>query len=97
MKVVCAEGFNLNIRLISEWGSRFFQCPAPCSSAGNDLQYPLLSVSPVVIFGGLLPAGDYVFCFGVDMSPNAVLDSPLYYDFVQVHVTLDSAEHDNCS
>ena len=49
-------------------------------------QYPLLSVSPVEILNGTLPAGDYAFYFGVDMSPNAVLDSPLYFDFVQVHV-----------
>ena len=27
------------------------------------------------------------FYFVVDMSPNGVFDSPLYYDFVQVHVT----------
>jgi hypothetical protein len=50
-------------------------------------QYPLFSVSPVEIYNGLLPDGDYVFYFGVDLSPNGDLDSPLYYDYVQVHVT----------
>ena len=49
-------------------------------------QYPLISVSPVEIFNGSLPVGDYAFYFAVDMSPNGVLDSPFYYDFVQVHV-----------
>jgi hypothetical protein len=49
-------------------------------------QYPLVSVPPVEIFKGSLPAGDYAFYFAVDMSPNGVLDSPFYYDFVQVHV-----------
>ncbi len=47
---------------------------------------PLLRITPVEIYNGYLPVGDYAFYFGVDMSPNGVLDSPLYYDFVQVHV-----------
>jgi cellulose 1,4-beta-cellobiosidase len=34
-----------------------------------------------------LPVGDYTFFFGVDMTPNRKLDSPLYYNAVQVHVT----------
>jgi hypothetical protein len=51
------------------------------------IQYPLLFFSPIEIFNGLLSVGDYVFLFGVDMSPNGALDSPLYYDYVQVHVT----------
>ena len=49
-------------------------------------QYPLFGVSPVEIYNGSLPKGDYEFYFGVDMSPNGALDSPLYYDFVQVHI-----------
>jgi hypothetical protein len=49
-------------------------------------QYPLFSFSPVNIFNSVLPFGVYAFYFGVDMSPNGILDSPLYYDFVQVHV-----------
>ena len=49
-------------------------------------QYPLVSVSPVEIYKGSLPAGDYAFYFGVDTSSNGVLDSPLYYDSVQIHV-----------
>jgi len=49
-------------------------------------QYPLFSVSPVEIYKGSLPFGDYTFYFGVDMNPNGILDLPLYYDYVQVHV-----------
>ncbi|MBI5591362.1 MAG: peptidase C1 [Deltaproteobacteria bacterium] len=50
-------------------------------------QYPLFSISPPVeIYSSSLPVGDYVFYFAVDMNPNGILDSPLYYDFVQVHV-----------
>jgi len=33
-----------------------------------------------------LAVGEHVFCFGVDTSPNGVLDLPLYYDCVQVNV-----------
>jgi hypothetical protein len=50
------------------------------------IQYQLFGISPIEIVNGLLPAGDYAFYFVVDMSPNGVLDSPFYYDFVQVHV-----------
>ena len=50
-------------------------------------QYPLFGLTPVEIYNGSLPKGDYEFYFGVDMSPNGTLDSPLYYDFVQVHVS----------
>ena len=49
-------------------------------------QYPLISVSPVEIYNGLLPVGDYDFYFAVDMNPNGIFDSPFYYDFVQIHV-----------
>jgi hypothetical protein len=49
-------------------------------------QYPLVSLSPVEIYIGSLPVGDYAFYFAVDMSPNSALDTPLYYDFVQVHI-----------
>ncbi|MBI5593901.1 MAG: DUF1566 domain-containing protein [Deltaproteobacteria bacterium] len=50
------------------------------------VQYPLFDLSPLNIFEGSLPAGDYEFYFGVDTSPNGLLDLPLYYDFVQVRV-----------
>jgi hypothetical protein len=50
------------------------------------IQYPLIDLSPAEVVNGSLPAGDYDFIFGVDLSPNGVLDLPLYYDFVQVHV-----------
>jgi len=50
-------------------------------------QYPLVSMSPVVnIYNVSLPAGDYAYYFGVDMSPNGILDSPLYYDVIEVNV-----------
>jgi len=51
-------------------------------------QSPLFSISPaVVIYSSTLPVGDYAFYFLVDMSPNGIIDSPFYYDSVQVHVT----------
>ncbi|MFH0996565.1 MAG: DUF1566 domain-containing protein [Pseudomonadota bacterium] len=49
-------------------------------------QHPLFRVSPVVIYSSTLPVGDYSFYFLVDMSPNGIIVSPLYYDVVQVHV-----------
>ena len=49
-------------------------------------QYPLFSISPVEIYSAPLSVGDYAFYFLVDMSPNGIVDSPFYYDFVQVHV-----------
>ncbi len=52
-------------------------------------QYPLFSVSPVEIYSASLSAGDYAFYFLVDMSPDDIVNSPYYYDFVQVHVTSD--------
>ncbi|MCX5881285.1 MAG: M20/M25/M40 family metallo-hydrolase [Deltaproteobacteria bacterium] len=52
-------------------------------------QYPLFSVSPVEIYSASLSAGDYAFYFLVYMNPNAIVDSPYYYDFVQVHVAPD--------
>ncbi len=47
---------------------------------------PLVSVAPVEIFNGYLPAGDYTFYVGVDLTPDGKIDSPIYYDHVQVHV-----------
>ena len=49
-------------------------------------QAPLGSVPPVVIFNGTLKDGNYAFYFGVDTTPDGVLDSPLYYDCVLVNV-----------
>ena len=51
------------------------------------MQYPLLKIEPVEVFNGYLPVGDYTFYLAVDMSPDGILDEPLYYDGVQVHVT----------
>lgn len=58
-------------------------------SPGIDLffQYTLFGFSSVEIYNGLLPAGDYIFFFGIDLTPDGMLNSPIYYDFVQVHVT----------
>jgi len=47
---------------------------------------PLFYIAPVEILNGYLPVGDYAFYFAVDLSPNGLLDSPIYYDGVQVHV-----------
>ncbi|MEI6258638.1 MAG: M20/M25/M40 family metallo-hydrolase [Deltaproteobacteria bacterium] len=49
-------------------------------------QYPLFSISPVEIYSAPLSVGDYAFYFLVDMNTNGIVDSPFYYDFVQVHV-----------
>ncbi|MFH0998432.1 MAG: DUF1566 domain-containing protein [Pseudomonadota bacterium] len=49
-------------------------------------QYPLFGISQVNIFYSALPVGDYAFYFLVDMNPNGILDSPFYYDSVEVHV-----------
>ncbi len=52
------------------------------------LQWPLTTIPPVVIFNGYFTtAGDYAFYFAVDTTPNGILDTPLYYQGVQVHVT----------
>jgi len=48
--------------------------------------FSLIDVPSVEIFSGYPPVGDYIFYFAVDMTPNGVLDQPLYYDWVQVHV-----------
>jgi len=58
-------------------------------SAGINMlaQYPLLQIGPSEVFNGYLPVGDYTFYLAVDMSPDGILNQPLYYDGVQVHVT----------
>jgi hypothetical protein len=50
------------------------------------LQFPLFPFSGLEMFNGLLPVGDYAFYFGVDTTPDNVLNSPLLYDWVEVHV-----------
>lgn len=50
-------------------------------------QFLLFNVSNFEIFNGSLPAGDYIFYFGVDLNPNGVADSPLLYDSIQVQIT----------
>lgn len=50
------------------------------------IQYPLLTVSPVEIYSGFLPVGDHVFYFAVDMTPNNILDAPLFSDYVVISV-----------
>jgi hypothetical protein len=49
-------------------------------------QYPLVAFSPEEILNEVLPEGGYVFYFGVDMSPNGILDSQLFFDSVKVYV-----------
>lgn len=50
------------------------------------LQFPLFPFSGLEMFNGLLPVGDYAFYFGVDTTPDNVLNTPLVYDWVEVHV-----------
>ena len=50
------------------------------------IQYPLETVSPALIYSGLLPVGSYVIYVGVDTTPDDILDEPLYYDYVEIHV-----------
>jgi len=50
-------------------------------------QFPLFSFPATGIFYQYLYPGKYVFYFGVDISPNWVLYSPLYYDWVIVQVS----------
>jgi len=51
------------------------------------MTYPLFTVPFVEVFNDYLSVGDYAFYFAVDMTPNGILDLPIYADVVQVHVT----------
>ena len=57
-------------------------------SAGliTGLQFPMFNFSGLEMLRSTLTVGDYVFYFGVDTSPDNILDSPLAYDWVEVHV-----------
>ncbi|MBI5593359.1 MAG: hypothetical protein HY881_23125 [Deltaproteobacteria bacterium] len=50
------------------------------------IQLPLFGFSGLEMFRSTLPVGDYVFYFGVDTTPDNVLNSPLIYDSVEIHV-----------
>jgi hypothetical protein len=50
------------------------------------LQFPLFGFSGLEMFNGILPVGDYVYYFGVDTTADNVLNSPLLYDWVEIHV-----------
>ncbi|MEI6260895.1 MAG: hypothetical protein WCR46_13460 [Deltaproteobacteria bacterium] len=50
------------------------------------MQTHLFTLPAFEVLNMNLPVGDYTFFFGVDMTPNRKLDSPLYYSDVQVHV-----------
>ncbi len=53
----------------------------------SSLQYPLFEFCPVEISRQALPAGEHVFCLGVDMVPNGTLDADsLFFDCAQVSV-----------
>lgn len=56
------------------------------------MTYPVTDVPLVEIFNSNIAAGDYAFYFGVDMTPNGILDLPLFYDAVQVHVENPSSK-----
>jgi hypothetical protein len=50
-------------------------------------QGPLFDLSPFGVLGMTLPEGSYTFYFGVDTNINGIVDSPLYYDSVEVNIT----------
>ena len=50
------------------------------------IQLPLFGFSGLEMFNGSLPAGVYVFYFGVDTTPDDVLNSPIIYDSVEINV-----------
>jgi hypothetical protein len=75
------------------WGP-YTLTPSGWSPGINMLaQYPLIKTGSAEVFNGYLPVGDYTFYSAVDMSPDGILDEPLYYDGVKVHVTPDKMEH----
>ena len=79
----------------ADWWVLFFRAPNSWYSMTTGgwvtgisplFQWPLVTIPSVPIVQGYLPAGDYMFYFAVDTTPNGILDTPLYYQGVQVHV-----------
>ncbi len=50
-------------------------------------QYPIFSLPSTSILYQYLSPGSHVFYFGVDITPNGIPDSPIFYDSVQVYVS----------
>jgi hypothetical protein len=50
------------------------------------IQIPLTNIPSFNIYNGLMPIGDYTFYFGVDESPDGILNQPLFYNAVNVQV-----------
>ena len=44
------------------------------------IQLPLMDLPSVPVFSGILPAGNYIFYFGVDSTPDGTLNAPIWYD-----------------
>ena len=72
--------------LSTPWGPYSLTLNGLISGIKPLVKSPLFNTNPVEILNGYLPAGDYTFYFAVDLSPNGLLDAPLYYDGVLVHV-----------
>lgn len=53
---------------------------SPCLQAG------LFQVPSTEVLNMAMPAGDYTFYFGIDGSPDGSLNSPLWFDYVNVSV-----------
>ncbi len=53
---------------------------SPCFQGG------LFQVPSTEVLNAALSAGDYTFYFGIDGSPNGILNNPLWFDFVNVSV-----------
>jgi hypothetical protein len=49
-------------------------------------QFPLTNIPSFNIYNGIMPIGDYTFYFGVDETPDGILNQPLYYNAVNVQV-----------
>lgn len=50
-------------------------------------QYPVINLPTADIFYQYLYPGNHVFYFGVDINPNGIPDSPLFYDSVEIYVS----------
>jgi hypothetical protein len=68
------------------WGWYFLTATGWNSLFLPVMQYPLFELSPVAMYSGAFPVGDYSFYFAVDTVPDAILNEPIFYDRVQVKV-----------
>jgi hypothetical protein len=49
-------------------------------------QFSLTDIPLTHIYNSILPEGNYTFYFGVDETPDGILDQPLFYNSVKVQV-----------